>query len=378
MERYTAALTQELFVLERLLERHQCSHGRAIYYRRISMVVQSARKYNLLSILENQWKTLDQATVDYCQRRKRKRTEVQWDLRGAILTEEQRSIHEDFEILQSLLTDGVQELISRIQHASTILFLEVSRGFFLPFCTVALSALARTRTLLLRIGRLGLSKLQSILTEQALYEFVSIDKTRVETCMSRYIDEDKDRKEAATGGWISIDERRGELLQSLGYTVATKPRNNQGKEATSRSNQGQKAQKNRTGGNDHDVDDPESYSIEPGDIQLRGAKEVGKLTSVLSPGDDDLGESLDVSCNTDVADIQSKATAASVYRVADPVDRNMEILETMSRGKENRSSTRRVGPSSPKPPRKREEEKKGKKMKQKTKSSADFFDELFG
>ena len=49
---------------------------------------------------------------------------------------------------------------SRIQHASSALFIEISRGYFLPFCTVALAALARIRMVLRRIGRLGVTFVQ--------------------------------------------------------------------------------------------------------------------------------------------------------------------------------------------------------------------------
>lgn len=41
--------------------------------------------------------------------------------------------------------------ISRLEYASTMLFVEIARGFFLPFCTVAVAAVARVRTLLRRL-----------------------------------------------------------------------------------------------------------------------------------------------------------------------------------------------------------------------------------
>ena len=361
MNRYIQALSLELSILDRLLKRHRCSHGRAIYFRRISMVVQAARKRDLLNQLGVRFQSLDHATVEYCQRCKRKRIEEQWDIQGAILTSEQQLIREDFGTIQSLLTDGVQELLSRIDHASPMLFLEVSRGFFLPFCTVALATLARIRALLLRIGRIGLSKLQSMLTvEEALRKFLSITKTRVETCMTQYLQEDQEPVINGTeSGLVSIDERRAVLVQSLGFTYAK----------TGSSRKGQQAKELDV----EVVDDVDEVELDPSvteDHKIERMKTDTSPPSRMTSGDDDIGECVGFSPKIDVTfmNLQSQAPPND----ADPMDRNMEILETLKGAKKRQSSCKI-------PSKKRKDEKKAKtKTKKKTTSSGDFFDALFG
>ncbi len=81
-------------ILELVLKRNEAAHRRALYHRRCCMVLQCLRK------------------------------------RGTLV-----------------------ECLSRIQHAATALLAEISRGYFLPVCTVALACLARIRVILMRIGR---------------------------------------------------------------------------------------------------------------------------------------------------------------------------------------------------------------------------------
>jgi len=320
------------------------------------MVVQAARKRNLVHQLGDRFQTLDHATVEYCQRGKRQRTENQWDVRGAILTSEQRLIRENFETLQSLLTDSVQELLSRIDHASPMLFLEVNRGFFLPFCTVALATLARTRALLVRIGRLGLSKLQSMLSvEECLRKFLSMTKTRIETCMIQYLREDQEPDINGTEiGLVSFDERRVVLVQSMGFTFAkTKTCSVKMEPPATKMDEGV-------------TDDRETVELDASVHQdQERVKSATPPPSRLSTGDNDLGECLDFSPKTGMTfvDMKSKASASDTSRETDPMDRNMEILETLK-------ADRKRG-------KKRNDQKAAKKTKKK-KSSGDFFDALFG
>jgi len=99
--------------------------------------------------------------------------EERWDIQSLLLHEKKSSeatgtgagtarIAEKLQALIRVWTRTIPELLSRIQHASKALFKEVSRGFFLPFCTVALGALARIRALLMEIGVKGLTKLQEL------------------------------------------------------------------------------------------------------------------------------------------------------------------------------------------------------------------------
>ena len=356
MDRYIQALSFELSIMDRLLERHRCSHGRAIYFRRISMVVQAVRKGNLVHQLGDRFQSLDHATVEYCQRGKRKRADDQWDVRGAILTSEQRLIRENFETLQSLLTNTVQELLSRIDHASPVLFLEVNRGFFLPFCTVALATLARTRALLVRIGRIGLSKLQSMFSvEECLRKFLTMTMTRIEACMTQYLREDQEPDINGTEiGLVSFDERRAVLMKSLGFTFA--------KTKTCSIKMGPPARKMDEGVTE-ELDAVELDTSVHQDQER--VKSASPPPSRLSTGDNYVGECLDFSPKTGMAfvDLKSKASASDTSRDADPMDRNMEILETLKAGGKRE--------------KKRNDQKTSKKTKKK-KSSGDFFDALFG
>ena len=55
-------------------------------------------------------------------------------------------------------------MLSRILYAAEGLYTELSRGYFVPFCTVALAAISRIRALLMRMGREGCVDLGRVLT----------------------------------------------------------------------------------------------------------------------------------------------------------------------------------------------------------------------
>ena len=55
--------------------------------------------------------------------------------------------------LKSLVTQSLPEILSRILHATPPILHEISRGYFVPFHTVALACLARIHSLLMKLGR---------------------------------------------------------------------------------------------------------------------------------------------------------------------------------------------------------------------------------
>jgi len=175
---YNEALKLEVTILEALLQRNQSSHSKTKYFQRTSMVLRSLHRYKLL-LLSTTLETWKQSVLDRKQllanakaTAKRKRETEQWDLTSiqnditSQPTTESLLLDDSLQITLSSIQQNLQihlpEVLSRIQYASQPLFLEISRGFFLPFCTVALAALARIRVLLMRCGHDGLSVVQDV------------------------------------------------------------------------------------------------------------------------------------------------------------------------------------------------------------------------
>jgi hypothetical protein len=172
--------------------------------------------------------------------KQRAQEEEQWTLDTATTTK--ASLEEDstytklsneLSYLVKIHTLGIQEIISRIQHASTPLFLEISRGFFVPFCTVALSSLARVRSMIIDIGKISLTHIQ-----QLQLELLGEDKSKTqarpwlstsdyEKYMNELIDHANDDELMNTSrmnsdGIVLLDQT--EILGTLGLTPAAKNR----------------------------------------------------------------------------------------------------------------------------------------------------------
>lgn len=192
-DNFRHGLTLDISILRALAARHRCNHGRTLYFRRIVMVLKCLeQKYDVmdalsrLQALQNDVNVLHQErqrTAHRSQKRRREagpsqapsslegpREEEEWSLyptpapaaakgRYTLTSNTETRVVEELGQLMELWTAGIPEIVSRIHHASRALFLEVSRGFFLPFCSVALAALARIRSMLNIVGRLGLTHL---------------------------------------------------------------------------------------------------------------------------------------------------------------------------------------------------------------------------
>jgi len=195
-EVYLEGLALETFVLENLLKRHRCSHGKTIYFRRMNMMRnrlmikgELSQEERQVTVVEDALRRLDalqQEMNRYHQeqnrksaslkRRRQTEEEERWDMQTLLHNKKStpsavRKILNDLKELVRIWTSTIPELLSKIQHASKALFKEVSRGFFLPFCTVALSAMARIRCFLMEIGAKGLVKLKEL-------EFALSDSTK--------------------------------------------------------------------------------------------------------------------------------------------------------------------------------------------------------
>jgi len=187
------AFELEVDVLRALLERNWRAHRRTKYYQRLSMalrfcvaVVRQPRQrqrrrtgngdtessysassfpqgYSFLQLWPEASVLLGELrTRADRERKKRKRREVFWEVSLACTAddgdggelEKERRLYRDRlrEFDPSVLLERFREALSRLEYASDALFPEIARGFFLPFCTVAVAAIARIRALLLRLA----------------------------------------------------------------------------------------------------------------------------------------------------------------------------------------------------------------------------------
>mmetsp|Transcript_19441 Transcript_19441/g.22421 ORF Transcript_19441/g.22421 Transcript_19441/m.22421 type:complete len:479 (+) Transcript_19441:40-1476(+) len=191
-EIFLEGLSYDVSILHALLKRHRSSHGRTIYFRRMNMTLKCLKRQQKMIMVENVYrvKELQKNINQYHQELNRKKKlrqrhgteeEEEWCLQpshnnktaaAAATTKTTRTVSK-FSILvdelQKLIlvwTQHIPEILSRIRHSSLALIKEVSRGFFLPFCTVALGALARIRSIVMGIvGLRGLTILYNLQSE---------------------------------------------------------------------------------------------------------------------------------------------------------------------------------------------------------------------
>lgn len=271
-EVYLEGLSLDAFILDALLKRHRCSHGRTIYFRRMKMVlnrlmlrreggaadVSKPKKETVVEDALYRLADLQKTINGYQQEQKRKRAsrkrrhnnneeeEEQWDLQSIhSLSPSSKSglIGQEFQDLISIWIGIIPEILSKIHHASKALFTEVSRGFFLPFCTIALGALARIRALLMEIGLRGLTTIRDLSDEVS--EILSrsnssnttskkpmLTTTDYERCTNLFLENegDIDRKsklllqhDPSRKKNVHFDQ--GAILRSLGLTESTKTAN---------------------------------------------------------------------------------------------------------------------------------------------------------
>lgn len=262
-ETYLEGLALDVSILDALLKRHRCSHGRTIYFRRMNMTLNRllrrenhqgriVRKKIVVADAVYRLKDLQKNINDYHQEQNRKRMskkrwhdekEERWDLQSlhkkatsAAPSSKSELIGQEFQELIHIWTRNIPEILSRIQHASKSLFIEVSRGFFLPFCTVALSALARIRSLLMEVGIRGLTKIRN-LSDEVLEILPKNDNgsirpmladTDYDQCMNLFLenDEDNDKKIKSimrnSSSTKKIIYDQSAILKSLGLMESTK------------------------------------------------------------------------------------------------------------------------------------------------------------
>ena len=183
---YEKSLLIDLHLLELLLGRNQKQHYRAQYYRRLEMVLRSTKRHNILSddSISSHVQTKDSPdrfgrTLHVIRRErdrigsminlhkgiKNKYEDEQWTLSSSKSTigNKQSLLIQGIERMHELLEIYIPEIISRIFHAASSLYTELSRGYFVPFCTATLACISRIRISLMGMGREGSIEVQQTL-----------------------------------------------------------------------------------------------------------------------------------------------------------------------------------------------------------------------
>lgn len=331
------------------------------------MTLRSIQRYNFADI-PSQLTSLEKEINTQSQQRKRKKRrneEEAWELKTkkakdpvVVQFEEQLSN------LQQTLCQYLPQALSRIQHASAALFKEVSRGFFLPFCTVALAALARTRMLLRRLGRLALmdlNQLQGTISE-ILGKSSSILMTsdQMDQGISMYME-----TSGPPNFTIENDAIRAQTLAGLGLT-------NVQFKSERQSNPGNKAKTSN-------MDASASSAHE-------STSKLGLAAAAMEDEDDgdDLGESMeDNRTKLEAEQIEQVGPAAddsqSNMHTSDPMDRNMALVANIKTKKQDKKTPK--AKKSKKDSKKRKEAERAQppagEKKKKKKGKSDFFDSLF-
>jgi len=434
-EVYLEGLALETFVLENLLKRHRCSHGKTIYFRRMNMmrnrlVVKGdlSQEERQVTVVEDALRRLDalqQEMNRYHQeqnrksaslkRRRQTEEEERWDMQTLLHNKKStpsavRKILNDLKELVRIWTSTIPELLSKIQHASKALFKEVSRGFFLPFCTVALSAMARIRCFLMEIGAKGLVKLKEL-------EFVLSDSTKYhhqqqqqqqqderkllltddvyKHCMNLFVENQNDNErhkrsmlqsasDGSTNQHMIVD--RSAILRSLGLT-----------ESASTSTASSKVAPPITADREEmDADDVDSVTMDKVDSTEKKPDELQHgdyytlATSELEEESELVDEGIETSSGLDPShqdSLDSNMALVDQFRKR----KNKNDIQSPSNDqdkksrKKKKSVTKDVETREEEPKKKKHKSKSAKeltksKKKKKTKKDkgGDFFDDIFG
>jgi hypothetical protein len=319
------ALSLDSFVLESLLKRHRNSHGRTLYFRRMSMVVQAMRRWQPLR--------LEQEVNALTEQNKKKKAE-EWILRKD--TQQQQ----DMDALLHKICHGFPEILSRSLHASAALFTEVNRGFFLPFCTVALGALARISTLLKKLGQLAISQLQVVVSANTTS--ISLPQEILHTTMETFLESATIESEQFSNGQDEI------LLASLGIRI---PKSD--KETHRGTAQGETEHETKKQNND-DKKEPPTQSKQ--------------ATPKAQEDYDDIGESV-VSAAILVKSKPDTTATGKQRGYVDSVDQNSAIVESFKQRETKKKPKKRKDSSST--------TKTAGKNKNKKVKKGDFFDSIF-
>lgn len=364
VEHILQALSLDVSVLEHLLERHRNSHGRTVYFRRISMTLIAIRRHKLFEF-GSQFESLERCANHWIQSQKRKKErneEEQWSMKRGVTDEEEQSLKKEFSRVERMLIEYFPELLSRIRHASSALFMEVNRGFFLPFCMVALSALARIRTLIIRWGRSSLVQLRNLMVQSSSErrDFLSLSDKTFENTIVQFSSKSTVEDEKNMG-----KQFRDQVLASLGLS-------NPGRQELLGTPKIEETAIETIGD-----DTKEKSKVNSITESERGLDRIpSEMISSSDDKEDDVGESITISTDPLPSSngLYNKKDEKAEYNIkSSPLDTNMSLVEHFQqKGSDDKNK---------KKSKKRKESNGGsikeKKKKKKKKAKKDFFDDLF-
>ena len=127
--------------------------------------------------------------------------------------------------LKTTATTTIPQIISRILHATPPIMHEISRGYFVPFLTVALACLGRIHTLLLRMGRDVVGMLQESVPQLQKVLIIGDDRSNSNSAMKK-----KSVMQEVVGKDAIMDWKMlYELITPGTFHVETDPKQNTGK-----------------------------------------------------------------------------------------------------------------------------------------------------
>ena len=248
--------------------------------------------------------------------------------------------------LSRKLTHHLPEVLSRILYAAEGLYTELSRGYFVPFCTVALAAISRIRALLMRMGREGCVDLGRILT--AIDSVLEADGTnaikgelwhdkldllRLKRLLKKIRQNNDLGKDTDWGDWTSklmdtfveIDPQEHEKGQQERRRQGALRRGMSDMSTSSASNMLDKNTTSAKTDNFDDYDDNEDDE----DSDINAPKEAP------GEGANDLGESVDIGQNDDLLSAGGESTTKQqkkrkgMVSATNTLDVNEHILQMM-------------------------------------------------
>lgn len=160
---HQSALDLDLNLLRLILRRQQAAHGRTRYFRHLTMALLCWDRHAIhelpadwSSFQKIKFEAWKKAQLEYQTnlKSKRKREEECWSIRSKTHVASRQSkwepVLKELDKLIHRTTIAWDEVESRMSYAVKSITTEVARGFFLPFLSVALGAMARIRALFLR------------------------------------------------------------------------------------------------------------------------------------------------------------------------------------------------------------------------------------
>jgi hypothetical protein len=318
------ALTLDRSILFSMLQRNRCAHGRTRYFQRMEMVLKALSRSRIETLNERM------AAAKWRQQ-KTKREQLEWTMES--LAKQDPHVTELEEILD-MLTIRLPDVISRIEFAASVLFYELGRGFFMPFNTIAIGALARIRIIVMKLGRQGLVDFKSMISDSEVKTNVDL-----ETAMIAFVEIEAEKGD---------DGKHAVLLKKLGIAASQSTDVKEVSEFNFESNQ--EANEDIHGSSGEIITMARTETLIKSESNFSKNNPTG-----------DFGASLDF----DEGESSSKSVATRPKSAAkDIIDTNQAILESLKRKrvKEEESLMKKTKP----------------KKKKKKNSTKDVFDEIFG